>query len=242
MFAGLALAALGACAAPTLPANPEDPFEERNRKVHAFNKELDRVALRPASQVYGAVIPAPLRGSVSNFAANLSLPSDILNYALQGNLVSAADSTGRFLVNSTFGLAGFFDPATALGTPVDSTDFGETLHVWGAGEGAYLERPVFGPATARDFAGGLVDLVINPVGQILDAPEINYARGTRVASTLDTRFTFSNTIDSVLYDSADSYAQARLAYLQRRRFELGQTVESAPSDFQDDLYDDLFIE
>jgi len=239
----VAVGVLSACAAPPPPAiGANDPFEQTNRSVHAFNRGLDRALVRPASQAYGTVLPGPLQQGVSNFAANLELPGTILNNTLQGDLGAAASNTGRFLVNSTFGLAGILDPYTDLGVPEQSTDFGETLHVWGVGEGSYMELPFLGPSTSRDTLGTVVDLVIDPLGYVLPSPEVNYARASRLASGLGSRYRFSDTVDSVLHESADSYAQTRLIYLQNRRFELGQGSSTTSDETLGDLYDDLYFE
>lgn len=237
-----ALGALTACAAPPPSANVNDPLEGTNRAVHSFNKGLDQALVRPASQVYGTVVPEPVRIGVSNFASNLGLPGTIINNALQGDVEGAAVNTGRFLVNTTIGLGGILDPATAFGTPEQSTDFGETLHVWGTGEGAYVELPLLGPSTSRDAAGTIVDALLDPLGYVIGTPEINFARGSRAASGLNARYRFADTVDSVLYDSADSYAQSRLIYLQNRRFELGQEAPSATAVTEGELYDDLYFE
>lgn len=233
------------CAAGTGGEGVNDPFEGVNRGVHAFNKGLDTVALRPVSKVYGAVVPGPVRSGVDNVAGNLGLPGTIVNNTLQGDLESAASNTGRFLVNSTFGIGGIFDVASALGTPEVETDFGETLHVWGAGEGAYVELPVFGPSTTRDALGTVVDILIDPLDAVLSSPESDYRLGARVGEIANTRYRFGDTVDGVLYDSADSYAQSRLIYLQNRRFELGiedPTSTAGPVDTEGSLYDDLYFE
>lgn len=228
-FAGLALVALGlaACAAPPPPATPYDPFERTNRGVHAFNLALDRNLIRPASKGYGFLLPAPVRQGVSNVASNLDLPADMANGALQGNPKRVVQNGFRFLINSTIGVLGLFDPATPIGLPQDKTDFGETLHVWGVGEGPYVELPAFGPSTARDAVGTAVDFALNPASVALQPPESTYATGFKLASKLGDRDRYSATVDSILYDSADSYAQARLLYLQNRHFELGQVAEGA---------------
>ena len=102
-----------------------------NRSIHELNKSLDTIALRPASQVYGNLGPKPLRIGVNNFASNLSIPGTVVNDLLQLRLDDAVHNTARFLVNSTVGLAGLFDPASELGVEPRPSDFGETLHVWG---------------------------------------------------------------------------------------------------------------
>jgi phospholipid-binding lipoprotein MlaA len=218
-----ALALVAGCAAPPPPAAIYDPSEAQNRETHEFNKALDRTLFGPASDGYGGVVPEPVQRGVKNFADNLDLPGDVANNILQLRLVRAAENTVRFVINSTIGLGGVLDPAQAMGVAGKPTDFGETLHVWGVAEGAYNELPVLGPSTDRDTVGRVVDVLMNPVRLAVpdDAKAAVTAAG--IAGTLGDRARFGDTIDSILYDSADSYAQARLLYLQNRRFELGQT-------------------
>jgi len=228
---GTSLMILSACAAPPPSGAINDPEEARNRDIHALNVALDKVLVRPASDVYGAILPPPVQQGVSNFAANLDVPGEVVNQLLQGRPGYALENTFRFAVNSVIGIGGLFDPATAIGVPGRRTDFGETLHVWGAGEGVYVELPGLGPSTERDAVGKVVDILMNPVSLLLPTPESYYVTGVKLASKVGDRYRFSATIDSILYDSADSYAQARLLYLQNRRFELGQKVSDA--DFED---------
>lgn len=239
--AGLGLGAvllLGACAQQPAPATFNDPNEAQNREVHAFNKGVDQRALRPSAMAYGR-LPQGVREGVSNFADNLDLPGEALNGLLQGRPHHALENTLRLALNSTVGLGGILDPASALGLPGKPTDFGETLHVWGAPEGTYMELPLLGPSTSRDALGMVVDLALNPVSRIVPEPERYLGTVAGVASTVGDRFTYSETVDSVLYDSADSYAQTRLLYLQNRRFELGQT--GGEDDFIDP-YEDPYAE
>lgn len=218
--AGLLLAG---CAAPA-PVQPYfDPDEANNRQRHEFNRSVDAALLKPASGAYGGVIPAPVRQGVSNFAGNLDVPGDVVNSLLQGRIGPAIENTLRFAVNTTIGIGGIFDPARAIGIEGRPTDFGETMHVWGLPEGAYHELPFFGPSTDRDTVGAVVDLVMNPVRLALPTREGNIATLAKVGSTLGDRYQYSSTVDSILYESADSYAQARLLYLQNRRYQLGQT-------------------
>jgi len=227
---GAMIATLAACAAPPPSATPWDPLEPANRGIHAFNTGLDRFVLRPASKGYGTILPAPVRQGVSNVAANLDLPGDVANGLLQADPESVVQNSFRFVVNSTVGLGGLWDPASKIGLVHDQTDFGETLHVWGLGEGPYVELPAFGPSTLRDGVGTVVDIAFNPLGYALEFPEKDYATAAKLASRIGDRYRYGSTIDSILYESADSYAQARLLYLQNRRFELGQTVDQAAAD------------
>ena len=222
--ATLTLLLQASCGPAPAPTGINDPNEAANREVHAANKALDRALVDPASTVYGKTVPGPLRQGVQNFADNLDAPGDVVNGILQGRPGPALANTARFVINTTVGIGGLFDPAKAMGIQRKKTDFGETLHVWGFPEGAYGELPLIGPSTSRDTVGRVVDVVLNPLRLALPAREGNIATAASVASRLGDRFKFGTTVDSILYDSADSYAQSRLLYLQNRRFELGQAT------------------
>lgn len=227
---------LASCGPAPVTQDAYDPNEAANRDVHAFNKSLDRALVKPVSGLFkGDGKPGPISSGIANFADNLNEPARVVNSLLQFNIPEAAQSTLRFAFNSTFGLLGVLDPSTALGVQVADTDFGETLHVWGVGEGAYVELPVLGPSTERDVVGIVVDYAINPVRILLDPPESDVATAADIASKVGERGRFSDTVDSILYDSADSYAQARLLYLQNRRYELGQEVS-------DDNFEDPYAQ
>jgi phospholipid-binding lipoprotein MlaA len=237
---------LAACAAPTGPDAINDPFEPANRTVHAFNKGVDRALVGPASKGVG-IVPEPVKRGIGNVADTLALPGDIANNLLQLRLADAGQNTLRLGVNLTFGLAGLIDVSSELGLQGQPTDFGETLHVWGVGEGPYVELPLAGPSTARDTVGMIVDTALDPVSRVLPVREANAARAIRLFSRLGDRDRFSDTVDSLLYDSADSYAQARLLYLQNRRFTLSRGrapdgTETASDDGFIDPYADAPIE
>ena len=238
VFIGL----VSACASPGpghAPQEPFDPYETQNRKFHDFNRSLDKAIIRPAGRGYSSFLPDDIETVIGRFAFNLSLPGAIVNNFLQGNGRGATADTYRFLVNSTVGLGGFFDPATEMGLPeATDADFGQTLYVWGVREGAYIELPVLGPATERATAGKVVDLFTNPLSYALDSPENYYGTAASVSSRLSDRGRYSDTIDSILYESADSYAQARSLYLQNRRFKLGG--DTGDSGAYLDPYDDPY--
>lgn len=227
-----ALFALAACAAPIPSAEVSDPFEAQNRQVHAFNLGLDR-AIRPRGDTAAADPAPPSAGAMmlSRAGANLGLPSAAVNGLLQGRPDDALANVARFAVNSTVGVLGLFDPAGAIGISARPSDFGQTLHVWGVGEGDFVMLPVLGPSTARDVAGRVVDALIDPLGQVVEPPESYGLTAVRVGGRIADRARLGGTIDSILDESADSYAQLRLAYVQNRRFQLGQT--GAAEDFED---------
>lgn len=207
-----------------------DPYETDNRRTHAFNRSLDRAIVRPVGRGYTKVLPDEVEDSVGRFATNLAQPSVTVNSLLQGDLRGMGISVSRFVINSTLGIAGLFDVASDFGIEDHDTDFGETLYTWGVGEGVYVELPVFGPSTSRDTVGKVVDLFTNPLSYTLDSPEKYYSTAASVASRVGDRGRYSETVDSILYDSADSYAQARLIYMQNRRFELGAEDTSSEID------------
>lgn len=232
-----ALLMMSACGPAVVPSGVYDPNEAANREIHSFNRGVDKLLLRPTANTYSTILPEPVEEGISNFATNLDAPGDVVNNILQARIGKAAENTLRFAINSTLGIGGLFDPATSLGIAGDPTDFGETLHVWGVPEGAYAEVPFMGPTTDRDFVGVLVDVALNPVRLALPEPESYYATGAKVASRLSDRARFGDTVDSILYDSADSYAQTRLLYLQNRRFELGRATGGAGAGFEDPYAD-----
>ncbi len=213
-----------------------DPYEQQNRGVHEFNRSLDRNLVRPAGRGYSDFLPDDIEDGIGRFAFNLSLPRSIVNSILQGNMLAATEDSYRFLINSTIGLVGVFDVASDLNMPeANDADFGQTLHVWGVREGAYVELPLLGPSTQRDTVGLVVDIFTNPLTYILDSPENYYGTIASVSSGLSNRGRFSDTIDSVLYESADSYAQAQSIYIQNRRFKLGNGTGGAYADPYDEL-------
>lgn len=193
--------------------NSRDPLEGFNRAMYRFNEKLDDYVLKPVAKGYRAVLPSPVRTGVANFFRNLHEPIIIVSDLLQGKPVQALSDTGRFVANTTIGIFGLFDPATSLGLPKHNEDFGQTLGVWGVGEGPYIVWPFLGPSTLRDTGGDIVDWQIYPPYQ---QPE-----GTRntliVVETVDTREKLLDTTD-ILEQAAgqDPYVFVREAYRQRR--------------------------
>lgn len=221
-IAAALLATVTACGPASLPPGDRiaDPNEPQNRAVHASNVAFDRAVLRPVSNAYGTVVPAPVRTGVGNFASNLDQPRYIVNDLLQFRIEDAIANTFRFALNSTVGLGGFLDPASGIGLDARETGFGETLHVYGLPEGEFAMLPLFGPATSRDVLGRFVDIATNPVRFVVPAPESRYITGAGVAERLDDRYEARGVIDGVLDDSVDSYVALRSLYVQNRRFDL----------------------
>lgn len=197
-----------------------DPFEKGNRKTHAFNKKLDQWLLRPAGNAYGAVFNEHDDEIINNFTANLSEPANAVNHLIQGKFRKALKSTLRFAVNTTIGIGGIVDPASEFELAADETDFGETLHVWGAKEGAYVELPFYGGSTVRDTTGLIVDFAMDPLDYVIPSKYKPYTVTAKLVELAGDRNEYGDVIDSVLYENEDSYASQRLYYLQNRRFEL----------------------
>ena len=138
-------------------AEVKDCFEGINRGIFAFNQALDASIFEPLAKGY-RLLPSPIRSGTSNFLSNLSLVLTVPNNVLQGDIGLAGKNTARFVVNSTVGILGLFDPATKLGlNDYSKEDYGQTLGRWGVGEGCYLVLPVLGPSTARDTIGSLTN-------------------------------------------------------------------------------------
>lgn len=216
---------LASCGPASLPPGDtiEDADEAQNRAIHEFNVELDRRLVGPAARGYGNFVPQPVRRGVSNFASNLAQPTYVLNNLLQVRVGQASQNTLRFLINTTIGIGGIFDPATPLGVPAAETGFGETLHIYGVEEGDFVMLPGLGPSTTRDTVGLVVDVATNPVRLILPSPESGYVFAPETLDLFGQRFEADAFFDEILFESADSYSQLRTLYLQSRRFELGRS-------------------
>jgi phospholipid-binding lipoprotein MlaA len=225
VLASAMLALLAACGQPDPAVTrgaPYDPYEQSNRINHERNKQIDSAVVRPVAKAYSDFVPDDVEVVISNFSTNLSLPGAMVNSAMQGNGVGMTSDFYRFLVNSTLGLGGLIDVATDLNMPAaTNADFGQTLYTWGVHEGPYVELPLFGPSTSRAAAGRAVDFFTNPLGYWIEDPESYYVLGVRTSRGLTGRGRYAESIDSVLYDSADSYAASRSLYLQNRRFKVG---------------------
>jgi phospholipid-binding lipoprotein MlaA len=210
---------LGACATTTQQNERVariDPLEPMNRAIFTFNENLDQYLVKPAAEAYKFVLPDPARRGVTNFFSNIGDIFVAANNLLQGKPQEATSDVGRFLVNSTIGILGFFDVATDMGLDKHKEDFGQTLGVWGVSDGPYLVLPLFGPSNIRDTVGLAVDLKTDFV---LNTNQLNSDQrlGVTAVRVLDKR---ANLLDAgqLLEDAAfDKYSFLRDGYLQRRR-------------------------
>lgn len=190
----------------------EDRFENINRPIRSFNDNLDRVITRPLAQGYVAVTPELVRDGIQNFFINLRYPIVPVNQMLQGKPGLAASDTGRFLVNSTLGVAGIFDPATGMGLPRHQEDFGQTFGVWGFPMGDYIVLPIWGGGTTRELVG-------NVLGGYLYAPTyMGEAEHRAAVIGLDLVNVRSQLLGSEDLIRGDRYIFLRDSWLQRREF------------------------
>jgi phospholipid-binding lipoprotein MlaA len=195
------------------PENP-DPIERVNRGIYQFNVFADTWVLRPIARGYEWLFPPIFRTGFNNFFENLGTPVDALNALLQGKFLQGFADVGRFAMNTTFGLAGFLDPATSAGLVKHDEDFGQTLGVWGVPEGPYLMIPFFGPRTFRSGFGSTVDLFTSPLFSINDS---SIRWGLFIADNIHARSTLLG-FDQELKRAFDPYAFIRDSYLQNRQY------------------------
>lgn len=196
----------------------DDPYEKMNRKVYAFNDSLDKAVIRPVAVGYRKVTTPGIRRGVSDFFTNIRMPISVANDLLQARPKDAVVGSGRFLVNLTLGIGGFFDPATQLGIPLNETDFGVTLAQWGVPDGPYLVLPFMGPTTGRDVWRLPVDgYFFDPMSYF--ARNNHYEYGQEYLPQVLYLVTLrSSAVDaeSFLNSAFDPYAFIRDAYRQQR--------------------------
>jgi len=217
MPAVAALLLLSGCATTTggeASAADYDPYESFNRRVFAFNNQLERRVFRPVSTVYLSVTPQPVRDGVQNFFTNLGYPSVVLNDLLQGKYEQGMTDAGRFVFNSTLGLGGMVDIASGMGFERHYEDFGQTLALWGVDEGIFLELPLIGPRTLRDLPGIPVSIATN-VQFYADIGLVGYPLS--LLSAVDRHSRLLPSIKIRDKAALDPYIFQREAYRQRRQ-------------------------
>ncbi len=211
-----------------------DPWEKYNRKMHRFNNAVDRGVARPLARGYVKVVPRPVRLGVSNFFTNLGQPLTMVNSLLQGKPKQAGQALGRFLLNSTFGIAGIFDPATRANLPQKSEDFGQTLGVWGWRRSRYFELPLFGPRTVRDVFGMGGDAPLSPLRGV-EADRVRIP--LQSLQLVDMRSQLLST-DSLREGAQDDYTLVRDAWSQRRDYQIFGDRQRNGEDLPDYLNDE----
>ena len=210
-------------------------FERFSRATLKFNQGLDKAIFKPIAKGYRA-LPVPIRSGTSNFVNNLRSLLTFSNNVLQGDFRGAGNTAGRFAINTTVGILGFFDPAAKMGFEKKGReDFGQTLGVWGADTGCYFVLPIFGPTTTRDAFGLVGNVFIDPFYQLTHNTETDivigndnlsehnyyYYRGT---DAVDFRSKNIETLESIEKNSIDFYASIKSLYLQDR----SQKISNSP--------------
>jgi phospholipid-binding lipoprotein MlaA len=214
LFATLFGLMLSGCAS---TAN-NDPLEGFNRGVYKFNDVADKAVIKPVAGAYKAVLPSPVRSGVNNFFSNLNTFVSVINDLLQFKFDKAAEGAGRFVINSTFGIAGLVDVASMDGIEKRNEDFGQTLGHWGVGSGAYIVLPFLGPSSVRDTTGLVVDtLAFDPITYVDDPATRNVARTIKL---IDKRAQYLPASDLLDEAALDPYAFMRDAYFQRRNSQI----------------------
>ncbi len=194
-----------------------DPFESVNRAIFSFNQFVDGILIKPLAMIYHDLLPPPLRDGVANFLNNLRTPVTLANDVAQGKMDRATTTIGRFVINSTIGVGGIIDMAEEFGLEGHREDFGQTLAVWGSGEGLYLMLPLFGPSNARDALGLIGDTAMNPLTYFATT-ELLTAR--TLVRGVDERERVLDSLDEIERTSIDFYATLRSLYRQRRADEI----------------------
>ncbi len=221
----------------------KDCFEKVNRGIFAFNQAIDGLIFEPLAKGY-LYLPSPIRSGTSNFVGNLSTLLTIPNNVLQGDFGIAGKNTLRFVVNSTVGIVGLFDPASAIGlNSYEKEDFGQTLGSWGVGEGCYVVLPVLGPSTARDAIGSLGNYMGGDAWyNVTVRNDTHYFSdfdyyATKGAGGVDFRAKNFDDINNLEENSIDFYASVKSLYLQDRRKRIlnasGATQTQDDSDWEE---------
>lgn len=215
-----ALAAMTLSGCITAGSNPDDPYEDFNRQMFAFNEGLDKAVIEPVAYGYRAVTNDTVREGVGNFTNNLNEPLTFVNHVLQGKLPDAGATLGRFVVNTTVGVAGIFDPASSLGITRTQEDFGQTLGAWGVQPGPFLVLPVLGPTNARDLVGKGGDIALNPLNYPEFESDDEIRLGVAALGGINAREGAIETIDE-LRNQIDPYTTVRRLYGRTRAADIG---------------------
>jgi phospholipid-binding lipoprotein MlaA len=210
----------------------DDPFEDYNRKIWAFNEFLDDNFAKPTAEVYTSIAPNFVEIAISNFFRNLNELDNTANQLLQGKPLLAVNDFSRFLINTTIGLGGFIDVGSSFGLERHDEDFGQTLGAWGVGSGPFLMLPLYGPSTPRGLAGRSVSSVLSGTFAI---EETDARIGITALDALETRARYLEVETLII---GDRYSFIRDSYMQYQEFE-SSNGENQSDDFVDDMDDFL---
>ena len=208
-----------------------DPYENLNRKTYEFNENLDEKIAKPIAEFYSK-FPPPIKNGVTNFFNNLEEVDTFINQLLQGKPKESLNDLTRFIINSTIGLAGFIDVASKIGLERHEEDFGQTLGVWGVGQGPYIMLPVLGPSTLRDTLSRPVSSFLSVTFHMTET-DVNIA--LKSIDAIETRERLLE-VESLL--SGDKYSFVKDAYIQSINYEVKDGID-VEDDFIDDMEDFL---
>lgn len=222
-----ALCALSLSATPVLAQDADDandPLEPVNRAIFSFNMTLDRYTLKPVATGYRDYVPEPARKGIHNALINLRSPIDLLNTLLQGDFDRSLIVLKRFIVNSTAGVGGLIDAAAETGDVRQEEDFGQTLAVWGVGDGPYLVWPLFGPSNPRDTVGAVADLASDPLFWLGMNSDWDAAEPLMWAhfglTVIDNRVPLIDPLEELERTSVDYYVAVRDFVRQKRMLDI----------------------
>jgi len=199
-----------------------DPLEEINRPIFEFNQTLDQNLIEPIAISYRDETPESVKEGISNFFSNLGDVSTLANQILQLKVEDGFVTLSRFIINTTIGLAGIFDPASELGLTKKDEDFGQTLGVWGIPEGPYFVIPILGPSTLRDTAGLYVDMTSDV--NLINNLDTNREIAASLIKAVDERVELLPATD-LINRSFDPYTTMRSSYLQKRRNDVNDGLD-----------------
>ena len=235
---GLCTVVLASGCATLPPGDPldYDPWEKPNRKLFRLNEAVDKVSLKPVAKGYRKVLPEPVRNSISNFGKNLGAPRNSVNNFLQGNPREGFGEIVRLIVNTTIGIGGLFDIATASGLEANPEDFGQTAAVWGVPSGPYVMLPFLGPQTLRDAILIPANIELDILHHVDDS---SVRDRLWVLRAIDVRHRVLS-LEDLIQDSKDPYVSLRESYLQNREFEIydGDPPIEDDDEFYDEFLDD----
>ena len=209
----LAAVALFASACAGTPPNPDDPWQGMNRPVFRFNEGVDRFVLRPVSRGWTFITFEGLRDSVAKFFYNTAFPSRFVSNVGQAEGQQAMTEVARFLINTTVGVAGFFDPATKWGLPRRDEDIGQMFGRWGIPPGPFWVVPLLGPSDPRDFVGTAFDTALSPLTW--------FVPGAGAVNVVNSRARADKRIEAARRSAIDYYVFVRDAFLQYRTSSVG---------------------
>jgi phospholipid-binding lipoprotein MlaA len=228
------LLTVGCATQPPAKRNPRDPWERMNRATYSFNDKFDRAIARPVARGYRKAVPHFVQTGVRNFFDNADTPIVMVNDLLQGQFRSFLSDTGRLLLNTTIGVGGLGDPATAAGLEKNDRDFGQTLGVWGVKSGPYLVLPFLGPSDVRDTVGKVADTYTTPRSYIHNT---YWKYGLWLTEKVDARSRLL-AADQLLDGAYDPYGFLRNAYLQHRDFKVNGGQSPSEEDQEQKMLDE----